>query len=475
LKELLLEATSQNTIRKVDDMENIRLPRLSGELPGPKAKKVIEKDSNFTSPSYTRGYPLVAEEAKGAIVKDPDDNYFLDFAAGIAVCSTGHCHPEVVKAIKNQAEKLLHISGTDFYYPIQADVAEKVAKMVGKTKKKRVFFGNSGAEAIECAIKLAKYYTGKKRFIAFFGSFHGRTTGALSLTASKTIQKERFFPLMEGVTHVPYANCYRCPFGQKYGSCKMECLSFIENVIFKTVVPPSEVAAIFFEPIQGEGGYVVPPKEFVEGLREICNKHHILLVADEVQAGCGRTGKFLATEHFGLEADIVCLAKGIASGLPLSAVVADESIMSWPPGSHASTFGGNPVALKACEATLNLLEKELMKNAKEQGEFLLSGLKEMMNRQQTIGDVRGIGLMIGVEMVKDKTSKERFAELRDRIEVECFERGLLVLGCGANTIRLCPPLVIDRDQSDFAMKTIEESIVAALDFIRGEKRTSIIA
>lgn len=456
-------------------MENIKLPKIVCELPGPKATRVIEKDSIYTSPSYTRGYPLVAEEAKGAIVKDPDDNYFLDFAAGIAVCSTGHCHPDVVKAIKDQAEKLLHISGTDFYYPVQAEVAEKISNFVGKTKKKRVFFGNSGAEAIECAIKLAKYYTGKKRFIAFFGSFHGRTTGSLSLTASKTIQKERFFPLMEGVTHVPYANCYRCPFGQKYGSCKMECLSFIENVIFKTVVPPSEVAAIFFEPIQGEGGYVVSPKEFVEGLREICNKHHILLVADEVQSGCGRTGKFLAIEHFGIEADVVCLAKGIASGLPLSATVADESIMSWPPGSHASTFGGNPVSLKACEATLKLLEEKLMKNAKEEGDFLLSRLKEMMAKKSVIGDIRGIGLMIGIEIVKDKVSKERFPELRDRIEVECFNRGLLVLGCGANTIRLCPPLIIEREQSEFAIKTIEESIIAALDFLRREKKISIIA
>ena len=455
-------------------MENVRLPKITTELPGPKAKKVIEKDSIYTSPSYTRGYPLVAEEGKGAIVKDPDGNYFLDFAAGIAVCSTGHCHPDVVDAISKQSEKLLHISGTDFYYPIQAEVAEKISNVIGKGTKKRTFFGNSGAEAIECAIKLAKYFTGRKRFIAFFGSFHGRTTGALSLTASKTIQKERFFPLMEGVTHVPYANCYRCPFGRSYGACKMECISFIENVVFKTVVPPSEVAALFFEPLQGEGGYVVPPKEFVQGLRELCDKHNILLISDEVQSGCGRTGKFLAMEHFGVSADVVCLAKGIASGLPLSATVADERIMSWPPGSHASTFGGNPVSLSASLATLKLLEEKLMENARVQGEFLLNGFKEMMNRSPVIGNVRGMGLMIGVELVKDRETKERFPELRDAIEVECFKRGLLVLGCGANTIRICPPLIIERDQSETALKIIEESLDSAHQLLTGGKKASII-
>jgi 4-aminobutyrate aminotransferase len=438
------------------------LPKISTKLPGPNARAVIEKDSIYTSTSYTRGYPLVAEEGRGAIVKDPDNNYFLDFAAGIAVCATGHCHPKVVQAITEQANKLIHISGTDFYYPVQAEAAEIISNKLSSSRKNRVFFGNSGAEAIECAIKLAKYYTGRKRFIAFFGSFHGRTTGALSLTASKTIQKERFFPLMEGVTHVPYANCYRCPFGQKYGDCKFECLSFIENVIFKTVVPPTEVAAIFFEPIQGEGGYVVPPQEFVEGLRAICDKHHILLIADEVQSGAGRTGKFLAIEHFGVKPDVVALAKGIASGLPLSACVASDDIMSWPPGAHASTFGGNPVALKASIATLSLLDSELMENARIQGEFLMEGFTRMMKDYPVIGDVRGKGLMIGVEMIKDRVSKERFPELRDRMEIECFERGLLVLGCGANTVRICPPLVIDRSQAQAALDIFEESLKACI-------------
>lgn len=442
-----------------------KLPKISKNLPGPKAKAIIKKDSIYTSTSYTRGYPLVAEEGKGAVVKDPDGNYFLDFAAGIAVCSTGHCHPKVVGAITEQAKKLLHMSGTDFYYPVQAEAAERIANMVPGKKKKRVFFGNSGAEAVECAIKLSKHYTKRKRFIAFLGAFHGRTIGALSLTASKSIQKEHFFPLMGGVTHVNYAYCYRCPFGLTYGKCKMKCVSNIES-IFKSIVPPSEVAAIFVEPVQGEGGYVVPPKEFIEGVRALCDKHHILMVADEIQSGFGRTGKFLAMEHFGVEPDLVLMAKGIASGLPLSAVVAPEKIMSWPPGAHASTFGGNPVALKASIATIDLLEKELIENARIQGKFLLDGFREMEKKYPVIGDVRGLGLMIGVEMVKDKASKERFPELRDRMEVECFERGLLVLGCGANTVRICPPLVIDRTQAKAALEIFEESLKASLKRFR---------
>jgi len=442
-----------------------KLPKISTKLPGPKARAVIKKDSVYTSTSYTRGYPLVAEEGKGAMVKDPDGNYFLDFAAGIAVCSTGHCHPKVVEAINEQSRKLLHISGTDFYYPVQAEAAEKIANLVPGKKKKRVFFGNSGAEAVECAIKLSKHYTKRKRFIAFLGAFHGRTIGALSLTASKSIQKEHFFPLMGGVTHVNYAYCYRCPFGLTYGKCKMKCVSNIES-IFKSIVPPSEVAAVFVEPIQGEGGYIVPPVEFIEGIREICDKYHILMVADEIQSGFGRTGKFLAMEHFGVEPDIVLMAKGIASGLPLSAVVASDKVMNWPPGAHASTFGGNPVALKASIATIDLLEKELLDNARVQGEFLLDGFKEMMEKYPVIGDVRGKGLMIGIEMVKDKESKERFPELRNRMEEECFQRGLLVLGCGANTVRICPPLVISRAQAKTALEIFEVSLKASIKYLK---------
>ncbi len=439
-----------------------KLPQIVTELPGPKAKALIAKDHKFVSTSYTRGYPLVAEEALGAIVRDPDGNCFLDFAAGIAVVATGHCHPEVVKAIKDQADKLIHISGTDFYYTSQVQAAERVARHVPGKVTKRVFFGNSGAEAIECAIKLAKYHTGRKRFIAFYGAFHGRTTGALALTASKSGQKERFFPLMDGVTHVPYGYCYRCPYGQTYGKCKMECVSFIEDVVLKTAIPPGEVAAIFVEPIQGEGGYVVPPVEFMKGLRKICDKHGILLVADEVQCGVGRTGKFSAMEHFGVQADITCLAKGIASGLPLSACVASDHIMDWAPGSHASTFGGNPLACAAAEVTMRLVDEELAANAASQGEYIVQRLKEWMARYEVIGDVRGKGLMIGVEFVKDRVSKERNKELRDEVVEECFREGLLLLGAGTNTLRICPPLVVDREQVMAFLDILERSLQKAM-------------
>ena len=439
-----------------------RLPRIVTELPGPKAKAVIERDQQYVSTSYTRGYPLVAEDALGAVVRDPDGNSFLDLAAGIAVVATGHCHPKVVAAVREQAGKLIHISGTDFFYTVQVKAAQRVADKVPVDGRNRVFFGNSGAEAIECAIKLAKYHTKRKRFIAFHGAFHGRTTGALSLTASKAAQKNGFFPLMDGVTHVPYGDCSRCAYGKRYGSCAFECVSFIEDTVFRTIAPPEEVAAIFVESVQGEGGYVVPPREFIQGLRDLCDRHGILLVDDEVQAGMGRTGKFLAIEHHGVRADITCLAKGIASGFPLSACVASEKIMDWPPGSHASTFGGNPVACAAALATMDLLEGGLMENAAVQGAYLMTALKERMARHEVMGDVRGLGLMIGVEFVKDRTSMERFPELRDRLEVECFDRGVLVLGCGPNTLRLCPPLLIERDQIDVFLKVFDEALPAAL-------------
>lgn len=439
-----------------------RLPKITTELPGPKAKALIQRDGKYVSTSYTRGYPLVAEEARGAVVKDPDGNYFLDFAAGIAVVATGHCHPRVVKAIKDQADKLIHISGTDFYYPPQVDAAQAVVKHMPGNGHKRVHFGNSGAEAIEGAIKLAKFHTGRKRFIAFYGSFHGRTTGALALTASKAIQKDQFFPLMDGVTHVPYAYCYRCVYGQTYGKCKFQCLTFIEETAFHSVAPPNEIAAIFVEPIQGEGGYVVPPQEFMHGLREMCDRHDVLLVDDEVQAGMGRTGKFLAIEHFGVKGDITCLAKGIASGLPLSACVASDDVMKWPPGSHASTFGGNPLACVAAVETMKLLDEGLMKNAEEMGDFIKAGLKDMMARYDVIGDVRGKGLMIGVELVKTRETKEYFQALRDEVEVQAFREGLLILGCGQSTVRICPPLVIDRQQANTFLEIFEASVKAAL-------------
>ncbi|MEJ2421534.1 MAG: acetyl ornithine aminotransferase family protein [Acidobacteriota bacterium] len=438
-----------------------KLPKLVTELPGPRAKEVIKRDNEFVSTSYTRGYPLVAEEGQGAVVKDVDGNYFLDFAAGIAVMVTGHSHPKIVEAIRDQAGKLVHMSGTDFYYSQQVKAAEALVKHMPGKDPKRVFFGNSGAEANECAIKLAKYHTGRKRFIAFHGAFHGRTTGALALTASKAVQKEKFFPLMEGVTHIPYPDPYR-PYGPASGKGAFDPLVYLEETVFRTIVPPSEVAAVFVEPIQGEGGYVVPPAEFFHGLRRLCDKYGILLVDDEVQAGMGRTGKFLAIEHYGVQADITSLAKGIASGLPLSACIASSEVMNWPPGSHASTFGGNAVACRASIATLELLDGGLMDNAAEQGEFLIDSLREMMGKYDPIGDVRGKGLMIGVEFVKDRATKERAPELRDEVVRQCFKRGLLVLGCGPNTLRISPPLVIDREQARAFLDIFEESLQKAV-------------
>jgi len=431
------------------------LPRLLTSLPGPKAKALIDRDRVVISPSYTRGYPLVAERAEGAIVEDPDGNRFLDFAAGIAVVATGHCHPRVVKAIQEQAAKLIHMSGTDFYYENMVVLAERLAALVPGTGPHKVYFGNSGTEAIEAAIKLARYHTGRGQFVAFVGAFHGRTMGSLALTASKSTQKKGFFPIMPGVHHMPYAYCYRCAYGKSPDTCSVECVQAIETELFRTALPPEEVAAIFVEPVQGEGGYVVPPQKFFDELRQLADKHGILLVADEIQSGMGRTGKMFASQHFGFEPDVIALAKGIASGLPLSATVARAELMNWEPGSHASTFGGNPVAVAASLATIELLEQELVDNAARVGARLMDRLRDLPQRFRIVGDVRGLGLMIGIELVRDQSTKERAPELRDRLVQMCFERGLLVLGAGPNTIRLCPPLVITSSQADFAVETIE--------------------
>ena len=435
------------------------LPKLITALPGPKARAIIERDGQVISPSYTRSYPLVAERGEGAIVEDPDGNRFLDFAAGIAVVATGHCHPQVVKAIQEQAAKLIHMSGTDFYYENMVALAEKLASLVSAGgSPRRVYFGNSGTEAIEAAIKLTRYQSGRGQFVAFVGAFHGRTMGSLALTASKSTQQKGFFPVMPGAHHMPYAYCYRCPYGKEPDSCAVECVTAIETELFRTSVAPQDVAAIFVEPIQGEGGYVVPPRKFFDELRRLADRHGILLVADEVQSGMGRTGKMFASEHFGLQPDVMALAKGIASGLPLGAMVARAELMNWPPGAHASTFGGNPVAVAASLATIELLEQELVDNAARVGAHLMGRLRDLPQRFPMVGDVRGLGLMIGIELVRDQATKERAGDLRDRAVQMCFERGLLVLGAGPNTIRLCPPLVINKDQADFAAQTIEECL-----------------
>lgn len=431
-------------------------PNIKMKLPGPKAAAIIKRTEASVSPSYTYAYPLVVDTALGAKATDVDGNTFLDFAAGIAVCSTGHCHPKVVEAIKRQADKLLHMSGTDFYYPSQADLAERLAAVTPISGKKKVFFANSGAEAVEGTMKLARWHTKRKQYIAFLGAFHGRTFGAVSLTASKPVQREHYFPGVPGVTHVSYAYCYRCPYNLKKESCGAYCAKWIEDQIFKTIVPPEEVAAIIVEPIQGEGGYVVPPDIFHKELKTICKKYGILYIADEVQSGVGRTGKMFATEHFGIEPDVIAVAKGLASGMPLGAFISSDSVMNWTPGSHASTFGGNPVSCEAAIATIDLVANGLMQNAAKIGEYMMGELNKMMKEHELIGDVRGKGLMIGVELVKDRVTKERASKERNEIVQKCFEKGLLILGCGSNTIRLCPPLIITREEADKALSIFKE-------------------
>lgn len=433
------------------------LPNLITNLPGPKARQIIQRDHAVLSPSYTRGYPLVMERGEGAVVEDVDGNRFLDFNAGIAVVATGHAHPRVVKAVQEQAGRFLHMSGTDFYYENMVALAEQLAALTPGGVPRRVYFGNSGAEAVEAAIKMARYYTGRDKFLAFFGGFHGRTMGALSLTGSKVIQRRGFHPPLQ-VQHIPYAYCYRCPCGKEPTTCNVECISEVENRLFKTILPAEEVAAIIVEPVQGEGGYLVPPAKFHERLREIADRHGILLIHDEIQSGMGRTGRMFASEHFGVTPDIVTLAKGIASGMPLAATVARAEVMNWPPGAHASTFGGNPVSIASALTTIELLEEELIQNAACIGAHMLNRMRDWPKRFKYVGDVRGLGLMIGFEIVRDQETKERAPELRDRIEQLAFERGLLILGAGANTIRLCPPLVITEDQADFAVDTLEQCL-----------------
>ena len=433
-----------------------KIPSMMTELPGPEARKVLEKDQRFVSQSYTRVYPLVVKRARGAVVEDVDSNRFLDFTSGIAVCNTGHCHPRVVEAIKVQAEQFIHMSGTDFYYDVQSTLAQKLGAITPGPTEKRVFFGNSGAEAIEAALKLARYHTKRPRVLAFLGAFHGRTMGALSLTASKVIHERGFSPLVPGITHIPYAYCYRCPFHLEYPECGVACVEWIREDLFKRSIPPEEVAAIFVEPIQGEGGYIVPPLEFHQKLYELAKEFGILFVADEVQTGMGRTGRMMAMEHWGIVPDIIALAKGIASGMPLGATVSQTEVMDWVPGSHASTFGGNPISCQAALTTIELLEEELVENSARVGEYILGRLKEFQKEFEMIGDVRGKGLMIGIELIKDRETKKKAIEERNAVIQSCFEKGLLILGCGENVVRLVPPLIITQNEADTALTILEE-------------------
>jgi 4-aminobutyrate aminotransferase len=435
----------------------VNLPKIIIKPPGPKTQKVIGKDHKYLSPSYTRLYPAVIEQGKGCWVWDVDGNKFLDFTSGIGVCSTGHCHPDVVAAIKGQTERLIHMSGTDFYYPVQVQLAEKIAEIVPGGMNYKVFFGNSGTEAIEGAFKLARYFTKRNYTLAFLGSFHGRTMGSLSLTSSKSVQRQGFGSLLSNIIHVPYGYCYRCAFNLEYPGCNFACIEYIENEIFRKIVPAEDVSAIFIEPIQGESGCIVPPPGYFPRLRELCDRYQILLVADEVQCGMGRTGKMLAIEHWETMADIYCLAKGIASGMPLGAFVAKSSIMNWHSGAHASTFGGNPVSCAAALATINLLEQNLIENAERIGMIILGRLKELSEKYDFIGDVRGKGLMIGLELVNGSTKKP-LTEKRNGILMKAFEKGLLLLSAGESIVRFLPPLILSEEEANIGLEIFERAL-----------------
>lgn len=438
--------------------DSLPVPHIQTTLPGPNAKQLIALDEQFTSPSYTRDYPLAVASGNGAVITDVDGNRFLDFTSGIAVCATGHCHPKVVEAIQSQSQNLVHMSGTDFFYEPQARLAETLANLAPGNQRKQVFFTNSGAEAVEAAFKLARFNTNRHQILAFSGAFHGRTMGALSLTGSKTVQKRGFGPLVPGVTHVEYPDPYRRPEHLTPEEHATRCIANIEEQVFHRTVPPEDVAAIIVEPIQGEGGYIVPPSNFHRELKALAEKHRILYIADEIQAGMGRTGKMFAIEHWGVEPDIICTAKGIASGMPLGAIIARAEVMNWPPGSHASTFGGNPISCAAALATIELLETELIANAAAMETVLIPQLQAMAKTRELIGDIRGKGLMLGVELVKTRTTKERASTERNAVVQACFRRGLLVLGCGENSIRLAPPLMITQAHATTAVRILGEAI-----------------
>ncbi|MCT7976316.1 acetyl ornithine aminotransferase family protein [Laspinema olomoucense] len=416
-----------------------RRPYLVTPLPGPRAQELVQRDRAVTSPSYTRGYPLVVARGEGCSIQDVDGNVFLDFTAGIAVTATGHAHPQVVQAIQAQAAQLLHMSGTDFYYEPMVELAEQLAKLAPFPAGAKVFFSNSGAESNEGALKLARYATGKSQIVAFLGAFHGRTFGAMSLTGSKVVQRQGFGPFLPGITHIPYGT--------------HASLDYLEFQLFKTVLPPEELAAIVVEPIQGEGGYLVPEEGFLARIREICTRHHCLMVVDEVQSGMGRTGKLFAVEHWNVMPDIITLAKGIASGLPLGAILARPELMTWPPGSHATTFGGNPVACAAANATLQVLTQGAIANATQMGELLQEGLRKLAIPYPQLSQPRGKGLMVAVDLLDKSGGFD--PSLRDRAIDEAFYHGLLLLGCGKSAIRFCPPLVVDAEQIQVALEILD--------------------
>lgn len=431
------------------------------QRPGPVAQEIVRRDTKVLAAVSGRVYPFVIDRGVGCEVWDVDGNRYLDFNAGIAVVATGHSHPRVVKAVQDQAARFIHMAGTDFYNEAQVRLGEKLTATMPKDHEWRIFLGNSGTEAIEASVKLARYATGRQGIIAFFGAFHGRSYGSLSLTASKPRQRAGYFPLLPGVEHAYYPNPYRPPLGSDPAKVVDTCLDYIEHTIFETVLPPNEVAAIVVESIQGEGGYVVPPADWFPRLRALCDKHGMLLILDEVQSGIGRTGKMWAFEHDGIVPDIVASAKGLGSGLPIGACIARKDLTdNWLPGAHGNTYGGNALAAVAAYETLCLVEEGLMDNAREVGAYLLDRLQGIAERSANIGIVRGKGLMIGVEFVKDKASKEPDHDGADAVMVEAFRRGLLLLTCGKSTIRFCPPLVLTKEQVDEGLAIFEETVQA---------------
>ncbi|CAF1071375.1 unnamed protein product [Rotaria sordida] len=441
-------------------------PIIKTELPGPKAKQIIDEDTKYVTPSFIRyPYKLAIEKAYGVWIEDTDGNVFMDCNSGFAVCSTGHCHPEIVEAITKQAQTLIHMCGTTYYYHHMPDLAKKLDELVPIKAPTRTYFATSGAEAVEAALKLAMYYTKRQRFISFVGSFHGRSLATLSLTASKKIHQVGYMRRLLDVVHVPYPKKLHSPFGNLTDdeSVSQATINWIENFIFKTTTPPEDIAAIVVEPIQGEGGYFPSPASFLPELRRICNENGILLIVDEIHSGMGRTGKMFATEYYNVEPDIICLSKGIGSGLPIGVCVARADIMNWPRGSHASTFSGNPVCIASALKTIELLENGLVENARIIGNYLKDELVKLLDKYECIGDVRGLGLMIGVEIVESKQTMKHAPEKRDKIELECYKRGLLIFGGGGiSVIRFAPPLIFTKENVNVAVEIFDEAVKAVI-------------
>ncbi|NLX47347.1 MAG: acetyl ornithine aminotransferase family protein [Euryarchaeota archaeon] len=434
------------------------VPNIRTDIPGPKGKAIVEMDDRYLA-TVTKSAPLAVERAQNEKVWDVDGNLFLDFASGVAVMNIGHCHPAVVKAVQEQAAKVMHFAGTDYYYDVQSRLVERLAKLAPGAGEKKVFLSNSGAESIEAAMKLARWSTGRKQFVAFLGAFHGRTLGAVSLTCSKRVHRAKYFPTVPGVTHIPYANCYRCPYHLEYPSCGLWCAKIFDEVYLDALLSPDEVAALFFEPVQGEGGYIVPPKEFLPELSKICRSHGILTVDDEVQAGMGRTGKMWAAEHFGLSPDVTCMAKSLGSGMPIAATVFRKELDWGVPGAHSNTYGGNCVACASSLASLDVIEKEnVVEQAARKGVQMQKRLEEIKGRFESVGDVRGLGMMRALEFVEDRRTKVPAVKMRNDIVSALLRRGVIALGCGKSSIRLIPPLTISEENLDTGMHILEESI-----------------